>query len=392
MKKIGIIGGGPTGMMTAIQIQHPNAEIHLFEGSNHLGTKFLVAGKGGFNLSNNEPQSSFHEKYFGREELFKEFLTQFSSNDLREFLNSIDIPTYVGSSNRIFPEKDITPGFVLKQFKKQLEKNKVNIHLNKKCISIQKQGQFQIQFEDEESFECDILVIATGGSSWKQTGSDGKMIEILKDNFGLNYQAFDAINCGLNINWSEFILSKHTFEPIKNVRCSIDEQSIHGDIMITDYGIEGTPIYYLSCHFQENQSLLIDFKPNLSKEQIINLLDKRNLKKSLSNFFQQKLKFNKTAIALLHEANTNLNKTSNERLAQAIKSSSFKIESKRPIDEAISVSGGIQFDQLNNQLQVNQLKNVFIAGEILDWKAPTGGYLLQACFTTASIVAKAISK
>lgn len=394
MKTVAIIGGGPAGLMAATNLINKNVSIHLYEATHHIGTKFLVAGKGGFNLTNSENEKTFSKNYLQNSSKFNLWLKEFSKDDLIDFLKEINIPTYTGSSGRVFPEKGITPSTVLNNWLNYLETNGVFFHKGHKLINIKQDKEYNLLFENETNTNAHAIIIACGGVSWPQTGSDGNWTKWIEKELTLSLNPLTPANCGLNIKWSSFFKKEFAYKPIKNIQLNFHDLSCHGELMISDYGIEGTPVYRMSSKIRpfldtnQTVSIFIDLKPNLSLEEVTSKLANRKPKKTLSNHIKSSLKFQGIHYSILKEIEPNLNQLTVSEVAKLIKALPIKITSLRDIKEAISCAGGVKFNQLNNSLMLIKHPGIFFAGEMLDWEAPTGGFLLQGCFTTGFIAAK----
>jgi hypothetical protein len=381
-KTVSIIGGGTAAIALAAFLNNQKFEVTIFEKNEALGRKFLVAGKGGFNLTNSEQIESFIERYTPSSFL-KKTLLQFTNNDLTDWLYSIGIPTFVGSSKRVFPKEGIKPIAVLKAIQTVLIENGVKIEYNKTWTGWGISND--LVFNDKELVESDYNIFALGGGSWKVTGSDGSWLSI----FGkkrINTIPFQASNCAYNIIWENDFILKHAGAPLKNISISCLNKKQKGEVVITQFGLEGNAIYALSPEIrselkkQQKATIFIDLKPTLSCADIVTKLKKSKLKKT-TEILKSELKLSPVQIGLLKtyiskEAFLNI-----DTLALKIKNLAFDIVNSAELDKSISTVGGVCLSEIDLNFQLNTIENNYCIGEMLDWDAPTGGYLLQACFS-----------
>ena len=378
-----IIGAGPAGLMAAQQLALKGFRVHVYEQNKAAARKFLVAGNGGFNLTHSEELASFVQKYEAEE--IQEMVRNFDNQKVIQWLLDLGITTYVGSSGKIFPTKNFKPIQVLKAWLDELEKLGVTIHYDHVFVDFDDANVYLKNNEEAISVNYSKLILAMGGGSWKKTGSDAKWVETLKAK-NIEITPLESANSGYNTN-SDFHQLQGQY--LKNIKVSFDRNEKIGEIVFTKYGIEGSPIYHMNRFTRKHDFPLvidIDLKPNLSESEILEQL-KGTAK--ISSVLKRNLKLSTTAINLLKT----LDKESYldiENLAKTIKRFPMEILSFRPIDEVISTSGGVAFSALNKKLELKNFPNVFCAGEMIDWEAPTGGYLLQACFSTGFWLANAI--
>ncbi|PCI99185.1 MAG: aminoacetone oxidase family FAD-binding enzyme [Flavobacteriales bacterium] len=381
-KTISIIGGGAAAITLAAFLNKQKFEVTIFEKNKALGRKFLVAGKGGFNLTHSEQIESFIERYTPSSFL-KEVLLKFTNNDLRDWLYSIGIPTYVGSSKRVYPKEGIKPILVLKAIQTVLKENGVKIDYNKIWTGWDISNN--LVFNNKEQVKSDYTIFALGGGSWKVTGSDGNWLPIFEKK-GVNTIPFQASNCAYNIEWENDFILKHAGAPLKNISITCLNKKQKGEVVITQFGLEGNAIYALSPEIrselkkQQKAIIFIDLKPTLSYEAILIKLKKSNSKK-ITELLKRELKLSSVQIGLLKTCISKEDFLTINTLAQKIKSLPFNIINSAELDESISTVGGICLSEIDLNYQLNTIKNNYCIGEMLDWDAPTGGYLLQACFS-----------
>ena len=382
---VAIIGSGPAALMAGSQAILNGHSVTFFEKKKTAGRKFLVAGDGGFNLSNSENLEDFISRYDAIQ--IQEMIGQFSPNDLVDWMNTIEIPTYVGSSGKIFPNQGIKPIEVLKAWTDWLSKNGAFFRFGNELLDFE-DGKIFMQYNDTADwFQFDKIVMALGGGSWSVTGSDASWIKL--------FQAKDILinplvssNAGMNISFRNK-LSTIEGQPIKNVVVKHGDFSKMGEITLTNYGLEGSPIYYLNRSFREdNEELLkLDFKPNTEINKLVEVLI------SAKNFTEglKMLKLSKGAIWLLKSEVSKEEFLDVHILAEKIKNLEIKIDSLRPMEEAISTAGGVDWSELNENLSLKKFPSISLCGEMLDWDAPTGGYLLQGCFASGFVAGKSIN-
>ena len=383
-KEIIIIGAGPAGLMAAQILAEKGFEVHIYEQNKNAGRKFLVAGNGGFNLTHSEDLEKFADKYESPE--IQNIFKNFDNQKVVEWLADLGITTYVGSSGKIFPTKNFKPIQVLKAWLDHLEKLGVHFHYEYRFVDFDSEFVYFKNNEEEIEVAYSKLIVGLGGGSWKKTGSDAKWIEIFKEK-NIIITPLEAANSGYNTD-----LKFHHLQGqyLKNIKLSFKNEMKIGEIVFTKYGIEGSPVYFMNRFTRKYDFPLIlniDLKPNLSQAEIFKELQSAD---KISSVLKRKLKVSTTAINLLKtldkETYTNI-----EFLANKIKNFPIEVLSFRPIDEVISTAGGVAFAALNSKLELKDFPNVYCVGEMIDWEAPTGGYLLQGCFSTGFWVGNSIA-
>lgn len=398
LKKIALIGGGPSGLIAAQFLAALNKyEIHLYEQKGSVGRKFLIAGRGGLNLTHTEDTLLFNKRYGLAEDFLTPHLTRFSPEDLRNWARELGIETFVGSSGRVFP-KEMKSTALMRAWTKKLTNDGVHFHLRHSFEGIDQNGQPVFKDKDGavHETEYDAVLLGLGGASYPHLGATASWVEPLQ-NRDVKINPFRPVNCGFNIHWSNHLL-KFEGAPLKNVSLTMDLETSRGDAVITQYGIEGGLLYSLSRSLviavghPDGAVPLLDFRPDLSFETILEKLSAPRGKQSLSSFLRKKLKFSSLETALLHEFTTGPVPTDPTLLAELIKALPVRLDSPRPLEQAISSSGGIDLSELDEMLMLRKCPGWFAAGEMIDWDAPTGGYLLQACFSTGIAAAKGIER
>ncbi len=391
-KTIAIVGGGPAALFLAAYLDESQYSITIYEKNAAVGRKFLVAGQGGFNLTHSEATEIMLTRYSPTSFLEKA-IQNFTNTDLRDFLNSLDIPTYTGTSKRVFPVKDIKPIEVLNALLKFLNDKGVLIKTNFNWKGFDADNKLVFETANQEQkFVADKIIFALGGASWKVTGSDGTWLEHFEKK-GITSLPFRASNCAFEIKWPEGLSEKIVGKALKNCSFICGEKEIKGEAVLTSFGIEGSGVYPLSCEIRKlidaNKfaELFIDFKPQLTKDDIIKRLV-TNENKALSRFLENDLKLNKTVLLLLKTYLSKEEFTDPEILSSQIKKFKLTVTSLAPIDEAISTVGGIPLNEIDENYVLKKMPQHYAIGEMLDWDAPTGGYLLQACFSMGHHLAK----
>ncbi len=393
--KIAIVGGGAAALSFATNIDHTIYDISIFEKKNRLGSKLLVAGKGGFNLTHSEELKDLILRY-SPTSFLKKALLFFDNKALRRYMKEIGIETYIGSSGRVFPVKGIKPIIVLKKIEKKIAAKQIPVYYNMNWKSISKVEnilRLSFSFKGQSiTKEFDFVIFAIGGASWKVTGSKGDWISQFSKH-DINTIPFAPSNCALKVNWPSTILNNCSGKYIKNLSAKINHDSYLGEVVITDFGLEGTPIYALSkearltLNQNVNPVLKIDFKPNVTLGVLLNKINQKTTK-NWSNRIEKNLNLTKTQMRLIKAYTTKEEFMSTQLVCKLIKNFPIQIESLASLDEAISTVGGIDLEEVNEFFELKKLPSVFAIGEMLNWDAPTGGYLIQGCFSMGQYLAK----
>jgi len=391
-----IIGGGPAGLMAAEVIASAGYKVALYDAMPSVGRKFLLAGVGGMNITHSEPHALLLSRYVQASSYLKPYLDDFSAAELCAWIHALGVDTFVGSSGRVFPA-DMKAAPLLRAWLHRLRELGVKIYPRHRWQGWATSGNLKITELHaggavEKTIHADAVVLALGGASWQRLGSDGAWVNIMR---GKNIHIANLIpsNCGFNTAWSESFQQEFAGTPLQTIALSVGDStgrihSVRGEAMLSKTGIEGTSVYALSALLRDaiiaqgSVSLMLDLLPDMSKEKILTLLNKPRGKNSVSNFLRKQLHLPSVKLALLCELTPRTIWQDNSLLANSLKQLIIPLTSFRPIDEAISSAGGISFKELNQRLMLKKLPGVFCAGEMLDWEAPTGGYLLTACFAT----------
>lgn len=394
---VAVIGGGPAGLMAAEQIAGAGLAVEVFDAKPSVARKFLLAGIGGMNITHAEPYDIFVTRYGKAQDPMKPMLDEFTPDQLRSWIQRLGIDTFVGSSNRVFPT-GMKAAPLLRAWLHRLREQGVIFHPRHRWTGwVDGNPQQGWRFETEDGCvqrRFDAVVLALGGASWAKLGSDGLWFEPLTQ-AGIALKPLLPGNCGFEIEWSPYIKEHFGGTPIKNISFSLtdidgEEITRKGEFLITRYGIEGSLVYALSARLRDllledspyPAELRLDWLPNLHAGEIVTRLQNPRKGLSFANLLRKKLHLPAVAGALLRECCPGLNTLDAPAVAQALKAMPLRPHGTRPIDEAISSAGGVSFEAVNKELMLTNLPGVFVAGEMLDWEAPTGGYLLTGCFAT----------
>ena len=391
-KQITIIGGGPSAFLLASFLDAEKFTINIYEKNKTVGRKFLVAGKGGFNLTHSESINQLIKRFTPINFLDKALLN-FTNIDFRNWLDQIEIPTYIGSSKRVFPEKGIKPIEVLNAILKSLKKKGVIITYNHTFSDWDPKGNPII---NNKTIATDYTVFSLGGGSWKVTGSDGMWLDTFSKK-GIKTKVFQASNCGYKIDWKSNFIQKHEGTPLKNIAISCNNIIQKGEAVITKFGLEGNAIYGLSPEIRaqlnaiSKATVFIDFKPSLTLENVLSKI-KKSIFKNTTQILKKELKLSPSQIDLLKTYLSKESYLNIESLAKNIKKFPLELIETASIDEAISTVGGIDLNAISKNFELKKMPNQFCIGEMLDWDVPTGGYLLQASASIGVYLAKYLNE
>ncbi|WP_053189948.1 TIGR03862 family flavoprotein [Pseudomonas kilonensis] len=386
---VAIIGGGPAGLMAAEVLSQAGLQVDLYDGMPSVGRKFLLAGVGGMNITHSEAFPAFLSRYAERAANIAPLLRAFGANELCEWIHGLGIDTFVGSSGRVFPT-DMKAAPLLRAWLKRLRDAGVAIHTRHRWLGWNPDGSLRIASpEGETTLRPDATLLALGGGSWSRLGSDGAWMLALEQR-GVPLAPLQPSNCGFEVEaWSDLMISKFAGAPLKNIAMGLnDDVPRLGECVITATGLEGSLVYALSAPVREaiNQhgsaTIHLDLLPGRPVDKIQQALSKPRGSRSMAKHLHSQLGIDGAKAALLRELTPAECFTDPARLAQAIKALPVTLVKTRPLDEAISSAGGVTFEALDERLMLKQLPGVFCAGEMLDWEAPTGGYLLTACFAS----------
>lgn len=387
-----VVGGGPAGLMAAELARSAGIEVDLYEAKGSVGRKFLIAGKGGLNLTHGEPRPAFDARYGPRQREVARWLNDFDADALRGWARGLGVETYVGTSGRVFPmDRKAAP--LLRGWVQRLREQGVRFHLRHRWLGWSDDSALRFATpEGERQIHADATVLALGGGSWPELGSDGAWAPWLARR-GIDIAPLQPSNCGFDIGWSGHFAQRHAGAPLKPVVAlwrdrDGAERSLQGECVITATGMEGSLIYALSATLRDaiarngKATLSLDLAPGRTFERLHRDLAKPRSGRSLSEHLRRQAGITGVKAALLYEAMARPQLDDAEMLTGAVKRLPLTLVRPRPIDEAISSAGGVRLEALDDTLMIRSLPGVFCAGEMLDWEAPTGGYLLTACFAS----------
>lgn len=389
---VAVIGGGPAGLMAAEVLVTQGVQVDLYDAMPSVGRKFLLAGKGGMNLTHTETKPAFVARYGARSAHIAPMLQDFDPEALRAWVHELGIPTFVGSSGRVFPT-DMKAAPLLRAWLKRLRDAGVRFHMRHRWLGWDEAGQLRFSTPEQElRIQADAVVLALGGGSWARLGSDGKWLPILEQQ-GIPSAPLQAANCGFEVAWSAHFRERYAGQPLKPVSATyLDQQGQlqqrQGEFVISETGVEGSLIYALSSALREqinatgSATLTLDLAPGKSAARVLEEVAHPRGSRSMASHLQSKVGIAGVKAGLLHEYLSKEDYIQPEKLAAAIKALPLRLLAARPIDEAISSAGGVLLEALDEQLMARSRPGVFCAGEMLDWEAPTGGYLLTACFAS----------
>lgn len=399
---ITIVGGGPAGLMAAEVISQQGYAVDLYDAMPSLGRKFLMAGKSGLNITHAESIDMFLSRYGARETVMAPIIQSYAPQVIREWVKGLGIDTFVGSSGRVFPaEMKAAP--LLRAWLHRLRTTGVRFHVRHRWLGFDDNKCLRFDSpKGERHISSDATLLALGGGSWARLGSTGEWVPILSQ-AGIDVSPLKASNCGFEVDWSDHLRNRFAGEPLKSVTLSITNkegelQRKRGDFVLTQYGIEGSLVYTFSSAMRDlierdgRAVAYLDLLPDVSHERVVEKLSQPRGKKSLTNFLRRQLGINGIKMALVHELVPKPILTDPEQLAAMIKALPITCERARPIDEAISTAGGVAFEALDENLMLKTLPGVFCAGEMLDWDAPTGGYLITTCLASGYVAGQGMIK
>jgi len=396
--RVAVIGGGPAGLMAAEVLAEVGLAVDVFDAMPSVGRKFLMAGKGGMNLTHAEPFERFVSRYGSRSEAVRTWLTDFGPVALRQWAQGLGVETFVGSSGRVFPT-DMKAAPLLRAWLHRLRQAGVRFHMRHRWLGFGPSGGLRFATPDGESLQhADATLLALGGGSWARLGSDGAWVPLLRGQ-GVRVAELRPANCGFDVAWSEHFRARFAGEPVKSVEASfVDGDGVShcraGELMVTEAGIEGGLVYALSAPLRNaieatgGATLSLNLAPGRSLERVLAEVAYPRGSRSLASHLQSRVGISGVKAGLLRECLSKDEMANPERLARAIKALPLRLAAPRPLDEAISSAGGVAFEALDAGLMLRDLPGVFCAGEMLDWEAPTGGYLLTACFASGRAAAQ----
>ncbi|WP_202899631.1 TIGR03862 family flavoprotein [Kordiimonas gwangyangensis] len=380
---IAIMGGGPAGLMAAEVLTRAGHAVHIFEAMPTPARKFLMAGKSGLNITHSEPLEQFLTRYGAATDRVSAAVRHFTPDDIRAWADGLGTPTFVGSSGRVFPE--VFKGSpLLRAWLAQLGEGDATLHTRHRWVGWQDDAHLFETPGGPRTVKARTTLFAFGGTSWPRLGGNGNWTSAFEA-AGIPLAPFRPANCGFNHGWSEFLSGRFAGEPVKNVLLGHKGQTVQGDFIVTHHGIEGSSVYALSASLRDTIEaegkavLTIDLTPDRTVKQLSDALARPRGKKSFATHLKRATGLTGIKAALLRELLPPATFDVPEKVAAGIKTLPLELTTTRPVAEAISVAGGVCFDAVDEHLMLKAVPGQFVAGEMLDWEAPTGGYLLTAC-------------
>jgi uncharacterized flavoprotein (TIGR03862 family) len=389
--EIAIIGGGPAGLIAAEWLAKAGRRVTLYERMPSLGRKFLMAGRGGLNLTHSDPLITFLDRYRPVSPMLDAAIEAFSPDDLGDWANELGAELFIGSSGRVFP-KAMKASPLLRAWLARLAGLGVTFRLRHAWQGWDESGALVFATpEGEVQTTPAATLLALGGASWPRLGADGGWVKHFEAR-GIPVAPLEAANCGMHIQWSEHLIARHVGEPLKRVALSLDGRMMRGEAVISRHGLEGGAVYALSRLMRERLSsgeaveITLDLRPDLEAGEIASAFTRTRAGDSTANRIRKAAGLSPAAIGVLREAGPFPSDPT--ALAKRIKALPLSVTGMSGLERAISTAGGVRFNALDAQFMLKAMPGVFVAGEMLDWEAPTGGYLLQACFATGVAAAK----
>ena len=391
---VAVIGGGPAGLMAAEVLAAGGATVTVYDRMPSLGRKFLLAGRGGLNLTHSEELARFLQRYGPAEDKLRPAIEALPPDAVRAWCEALGQATYVGSSGRVFPVA-MKASPLLRAWLGRLADMGVEFRTRRRWLGWDDEGRLIFEAPGkEEAVAADATVLALGGASWPRLGSTGDWEELLVEK-GVAVSPLKPSNCGFLVDWSDAFRRRFEGQPLKRVALSVGGAGVRGEALITARGIEGGAVYALSAPLREaianagTAEMSIDLRPDVSLADLAARLARPRGKQSLSTFLRKAANLSPVEIGLLHEAaHASLSGLNPMALAALVKSVPLRLTGVAPIETAISTAGGVAWDAVDAHLMLRGVPGVFVAGEMLDWEAPTGGYLLQACLATGALAAR----
>lgn len=385
--QVAVIGGGPAGLMAAEVLLAHGVGVDIFDAMPSLGRKFLMAGKSGLNLTHSEPQEEFLTRFGAARERLAPAIRKFNADAIRAWSDSHDIETFVGSTGRVFPT-NFKAAPLLRAWLHQLRAAGARIHVRHKWMGWTEDGALKFETPGGEiRHKADATVLALGGGSWPKLGSDGQWMSVLA-RIGAQTYPLKPANSGFDVDWTDHFRERFPGEPVKSVVLSFADRRLEGEFVVSETGVEGSAIYALSAPLRDaiskdgGAALFLDLAPDRSVERLVADISRPRGKRSMSNHLRRVTGLTGVKAGLLREMCGAETFDDPQKLAESIKALPLQLQATRPLEEAISSAGGLAFDGLDENYMLTTREGVFCAGEMLDWEAPTGGYLLTACFAT----------
>jgi uncharacterized flavoprotein (TIGR03862 family) len=395
-KEIAIIGGGPAGLMAAEMLSMSGYAVTVYDGMPTVGRKFLLAGKSGLNITHSEDYQHFVTRFGTASHRLRDALDGFTPQDVRTWASGLGTETFTGTSGRVFPTV-MKASPLLRAWLGRLEAQGVKLMTRHRWIGFADSGLVFETPNGPVTVQGDATLLALGGASWPRLGADGSWIPLLSDK-GVEIADLQPANCGFDVAWSDVFKDRFAGAPLKSVTTMSDAGTFPGEFVVSRHGIEGSLVYAHCAALRDRLTrqgharLLVDLAPGRSLERLENDLARQDGKISLSNRLRKGAGLEGVKAALVRELGSQSILQDPAQLARLIKALPIPVVGPRPIAEAISSAGGIRLDGLDKRYMLKALPGVFVAGEMLDWEAPTGGYLLTACLATGRAAAKGVNE
>ncbi len=395
MSVVSIIGAGPSGLIAAERLANSGHAVTIYDRMPSPARKFLLAGRGGLNITYSEPAERFATRYGARAHVLAGALAAFPPGALVAWCEGLGQAVFTGSSGRMFPV-GLKAAPLLRAWLRRLDGLGVRLHVRHRWLGWDAAGALQFATPDGGvSVRPDATLLALGGASWPRMGSDGAWVDVLRAR-GVAVTALRASNCGVLIGWSEVFAGRFEGVPLKRVAMSAGGQNVRGEAVVTRAGLEGGVVYALSAPIRAAldaegaATVYLDLRPDIGMDELSARVDGARKGRSLANFLRQSVSLPPVAVGLVQEALRS--GASHSRLSVLIKQMPLVVGGMQTIDRAISCAGGVSFDEVDSNLMLRKWPGVFVAGEMLDWEAPTGGYLLQGCFTTGVVAGRGMDR
>jgi uncharacterized flavoprotein (TIGR03862 family) len=400
--RLAIIGGGPAGLMAAEAACAAGVAVDLYDTMGSVGRKFLLAGKGGLNLTHSEPSARFVERYGARRREVQHWLDAFDADALRSWARGLGVETFAGSSGRVFPV-DLKAAPLLRGWLRRLRESGVTFHMHHRWLGWQAHDTLHFATpQGERAVPAKAVILALGGASWPQLGSDGAWIKPLQE-AGIDIAPLQPANCGFELEWSEHLSSRFGGAPLKPVVAHwVDRNGVahvrQGECVLSEYGIEGSLIYAIGAELREQvaergeATLMLDLVPGYAELVLAERLAAPRGKHSIGDWLRRRAGLDAAKCALVFELTDKPTLADPLALAKQLKTLPLPLRAPRPVAEAISTAGGVRLEALDENQMLRARPGVFCAGEMLDWEAPTGGYLLTACFASGLIAGRGAAR
>jgi len=397
--RVAVIGGGPAGLMAAEVLAAGGAQVDVYDAMPSVARKFLLAGKGGMNITHSEPYADVVRRYGARSAEVARWLAAFSPEDVRAWIHGLGIDTFIGSSGRVFPT-DMKAAPLLRAWLHRLREGGVRFHMRQRWLGWEGEALRFAAPDGEHVLRFDAVILALGGASWARLGSDGAWVPLLEQR-RVEVAPLVPANCGFDVDWSAHFSDKHAGAPLTTVAIEYEDRAgararRQGQFVVTKGGIEGSLVYAISSVLRDQigargtATIWLDLAPDHTAERVHAEVTRPRGARSLSSHLQSRLGIKGVKAALLRECLSRADYMDEEALARAIKALPLVLRRPRPIDEAISSAGGVKFEALDGDGMLRAVPGVFVAGEMIDWEAPTGGYLLTACFASGRAAAQGV--